>query len=117
MSVSDFAAEGRRLSRLIDEALDELTAQVRAYSLAERDYRKARALAWIACSGLAKEREDEVNATTADLRYLRDLAEGLRRAALESVRARMAQLSAAQTMSNREQAELKLARTGPEMAP
>jgi hypothetical protein len=51
---------------------------------AEHEYRKGRAQAWVVCpDGIAKEREDWVNAHTAQLRQDRDLALSLVKAADE----------------------------------
>lgn len=83
---------------------------------AENAYRKARAVAWMHTSGTAKEREDSVNAATADERQKRDFAEYMRVAAIESVRSRRTQISALQTLLNAHQAEAQFARTGPAAA-
>lgn len=114
MNLADTAAEMTRLSSLIDRGIGELRAQVQKLAESERDYRKARAEAWAITAGeglLAKEREDAVNAATADVRYLRDLADGTVRAAHEAIRARRAQLSALQTLVSSHRAEAEFART------
>lgn len=52
----------------------------------EKEYRGARARAWtLHTAGPAKQREDEVNDTTAPARYERDVANGIVRAALERI--------------------------------
>jgi hypothetical protein len=63
------------------------------------------------------ERAALVDADTADLRYARDVAEGIRRAALESVRARSQQISMYQTLVNAHKSEADFARTGPREGP
>lgn len=125
MNLSEAEAEMRRLSDLIDKGTSEMVAQVRKNAEAERDYRKGRAEAWALSSGelaatkddgekvLAKEREDWVDATTADLRYVRDLADGMVRAAHEASRNRRAQLSMLQTLVNAERSLADFDRTGP----
>lgn len=116
--VAEFAGECRRLSRLIDDAVEELARQTRQTAGAEREYRLGKALMWInSTESSASAKEPVVNGESADLRYARDLAAGLRRSAVESLRARMAQLNALQTMANLERAEAELLRTAPEMAP
>ena len=49
----------------------------------ERAYRKARAREWPQVAGTAEEKKDAVNDRTADLRYERDVAVGVVKAALE----------------------------------
>lgn len=101
-----------RLSRLLDEGLKVLREQVDAYAAAEQDYRLARAKAWVELSeGTAGFREAQVDGVTAEKRFVRDVAEGLRRAALESVRARSTQISALQTLVNAFKEEAKFERT------
>lgn len=115
--VSEVAAEMRRLSMLLDEGLKFLREQGREFAEAEAEYRKAKALAWLhAPTGTVPEREAWVGGHTADDRKRRDLADVMRQAALEAVRSRRGQISALQTLLNAEQEEMKVARTGPEMA-
>jgi hypothetical protein len=123
MSAADYVDEVRRLSTLIDNGVKEAAKQARAYAEKERDYRHAKADAWTRTVGiidpetgkglLAEHRRAIVDADTADLRYERDLAEGLRQVATEALRARRAQISAVQTLVNGERAEAEFARTGP----
>lgn len=124
MTLSDAFAEANRLSRLIDAAIEALKNTSVEFARAESDYRKAKAEAWVRCPNddagvkagerewTAARREAWVDADTADLRYKRDLADGMRQAALEAVRSRRAQLSALQTFLNAEKAEADFARTG-----
>lgn len=120
LDLSDAASEGDRLSALIDKGLEALRTFATQAAHAERSYRHAKAAAWVETpheSGgrklTAVEREAMVNSTTADERFARDLAVGMERAALESVRSRRAQLSHSQTMLNADRAEAELARVGP----
>lgn len=112
----DLHAEVERLSRLIDKGVDALRETAQELAQAEHDYRLARAMAWPKTDGTAKEREDNVNALTAPERKRRDLAEGLRAAALEALRSRRQQLSAVQTLANADREEAAFARTGPRSA-
>lgn len=111
--ITEAESEVRRLSRQLDAGLDVLRSTAEELAEAEREYRKGKALAWVnRTDGTAREREAQVDADTADLRYQRDLAEGVRRAALESVRARATQISLWQTLVNAHRSEAEFARTG-----
>jgi hypothetical protein len=115
--VTEVADEMRRLSRLLDQGLAALRDQSRELAEAEREYRRAKALAWVeAPAGTVPEREAWVNGHTAELRYARDLADGVRQAALEAVRSRRTQVSALQTLLNADREEMAFSRTGPEAA-
>lgn len=114
MNLADATEEVQRISRLIDQGLTALRDQAHAYAEAEDAYRAAKATAWItAPEGTVPEREAWVQGQTRTERAARDLAEGMRQAALEAVRSRRAQLSAIQSLLNAERAEAELARTGP----
>ena len=114
MILDEAEVEVRRLSRLLDAGLDVLRSTAEEVAEAEREYRRAKALAWIThAEGTAAFRESQVDAATADLRYARDVAEGMRRAALESVRARSTQISLWQTLVNAHRAEAEFAGKGP----
>ena len=115
MTGAELTAELVRLSRLLDDSLRAMRDRGRLLAELERDYRHARALAWIETDGTAKQREDDVNSMTADQRYARDIANHDRQAAQEAVRNYRAQLSALQTIANVERAEMELTRTGPEL--
>ena len=117
--------EMQRLSRLIDAGIEALREQSRTLAEAERTYRKAKAEAWVKVprdgtddktqrNWTAGRREAWVDAETADQPYERDVADGMRQAALEAVRARRTQISALQTLLNAEAEEAKLVRTGPQ---
>lgn len=108
-------AEAMRLSSGLDAAIAVLRRRSEEEAEAEREYRKARARGWVTHSdGTAKQREDDVNATTADLRYQRDLKAGLRQSSLEAVRSLRAQISLLQSVLNAYKAEAEFARTGPQ---
>lgn len=115
------AEEVERLSRLLANGIAELRKQSELLAEAESEYRKGKAIAWLSCPKYrsdgdkvqAAEREAWVDGETADLRKARDLAEGLRQAALEAVRSRRTQLSALQSLMAANRAEAEFARTGP----
>lgn len=104
-----------QLSAQLNEALSRLHTRVIEYANAERDYRKARARAWVETpktkDTVAAQREAAVDAATADERRDRDIADGLRQAELEAVRSRRAQISALQTLMNGYRAEAEFVRT------
>lgn len=117
------AQEMERLSVLLDQGLTNLREHAVAYAAAERDYRKAKAVAWVEAprgekrgEWTAAERECWVNAATADDRYKRDIVDGLRQAALEAVRSRRQEISAWQSILAADRAEAEFARVGPERA-
>lgn len=120
-TLTDATTEMLRLSRLIDAGIDYSKQHAVELATAENEYRKARAVAWVECpqddpgerQWTAARREGWVDAQTADERKARDLAEAMRDAAREAVRARQAQLSAWQTLVRAHQSETELARTGP----
>lgn len=121
MTVSAADREMMRLSNLIEQRLGEVRAVVGQYAQAENAYRKAKAQAWVRAPRetpegqrmTAAEREAWVDGDTADSRQARDLADGLRQAGFEAVRAARAQLSAWQTAVGLDRAEAEFARTGP----
>lgn len=124
MNLSEAFTEAQRLSRLIDAGIEALRHQSEVLADAERIYRKAKAEAWVKVprdgtddksqrNWTAGRREAWVDAETADLRYARDVADGMRSAALEAVRARRTQVSVLQSLLNAEKAEAEFVRTGP----
>jgi len=115
MSLPEMAQEVARLSRLLDQGLAALRDQAREMADAESEYRQAKAMAWMqAPDGTVPEREAWVNGQTSDQRHRRDLAEGLRQAALEAVRSRRTQVSALQSLLAADRAEAEFVRTGPQ---
>lgn len=114
MSLDTIEDEIAKYSRLIDQGIAALRDQAMEMAQAEREYRKAKALAYVQLTeGTAAAREAAVQGMTADLRYQRDLADGLRQAALEAVRSRRTQISALQSLLNAHKSEAEFARTGP----
>jgi hypothetical protein len=120
-TLGEATTEMLRLSRLIDDGIDYSKRAAVELAKAENGYRKAKAQSWVTCpkddpgerEWTAARREAWVNGQTADERQARDLAEAMRDAAREAVRARQAQLSAWQTLVRAHQSETELARTGP----
>lgn len=115
MPAQDYADEMRRLSANLDAALGLLETQARKLADAEAEYRKLKAKCWLqAPEGTVPERQAWVDAECADARHARDVAEGLRQAALESIRARRVQVSALQSLMAGDRAEAELTRTEPQ---
>ncbi|MBW3663535.1 MAG: hypothetical protein KY469_10585 [Actinobacteria bacterium] len=111
-TLTELMAEGSRLSGLLDAGLDVLRASARECAEA---YRKAKSQAWLrAPEGTVPERQAWVDAQVADERDARDLAEGMRQAALESVRSRRQQVSLLQTVANAHRAEAEFVAKAPE---
>lgn len=114
MNPAEMAAEGRRLTGLLDLALEAVRDRVKALAEAEREYRHAKARCWLqAPDGTAAAKEAWVNGETADLRYQRDLAAGMERNARDAIRSYQVQISLLQSVANAHRAEAEFARTGP----
>jgi hypothetical protein len=92
---------------------DELEKQAVYYADAEKKYRMAKATAYLASSGTVNEREARAENAINDLRYTRDLAEGLKMSALEAVRGNRTVVSAVQTLAGLYKEEAAFGRTGP----
>ena len=112
LHMGEMVAEVRRISDLIDRGISALREASSEYAEAEHAYRQARAKAFLAAKGTVPERESFVELRCGDLRHARDVADGLRTAALESVRSRRGQLSALQSLLAASRAEVEFARTG-----
>lgn len=97
-----------RLSKLLDEAHDELVTRTKEWSELEDAYRLARATSYIASSGTVGERTAYQDKATSRERRAAHLAEGLKVAALEAVRSRRAQLSAIQTLCAAVRSEIEM---------
>lgn len=118
MTPDEFAREGRRLSDLLDAALRFNKEQIPKAAAAERDYRKAKSELWVRAKTvdmLAKEKETWVDAQSADLRYERDVAEGMLRVGYQAVKSRQQQISLLQSQMNVFKAEANFAQFGIEV--
>jgi hypothetical protein len=116
MTLAEMAAEVRRLSYLIEAANQEQRDQGKAFAQSEQTYRQAKPEAWAKSADmgmLAKEREDWVNGETSDARYERDLADVLRKSAIDAERSYRGILSGWQTLVNAHREEAAFDRTGP----
>jgi hypothetical protein len=121
------------ISGRLDEANTSLERSAEKKAATEWAYRKAKAQAILEVGGNngdvreARVTQFEVQitvdrsgvletetVTVGELRYRRDLAEGVAQAKLEIVRSKRGELSALQTVANAKKEEAMLARTGPE---
>lgn len=121
MNLSEMAERGRGLSKSLNGALDEHRVQAVNAADAEHVYRRTRAERWAQAKGLemrsAKERQDWVDAQSADQRRDRDMAQALAQSALEVIRSRRAQMSLLQSEMAAHKSEAEFSRTAPEYAP
>ncbi|MCX7622075.1 MAG: hypothetical protein N2037_14685 [Acidimicrobiales bacterium] len=96
-----FSDDIRDAETRLDEALSELKRLTIEAAEAGRRYRHARARAWVSSdASTVKQREMDTEMSTVEERYEWELAEGLRVAQLETVRAYKQILSAKQTVAN-----------------
>lgn len=112
-SVQDLARALTSAKRDLEEAQTELIEAIHIAAEAERDYRRARSVAWTKSNAKTdKGRDAEVDLSVAEERYKAKLSEDLRVAALEYVRSCRAIMSAVQTLSNAWREEVAFARSG-----
>jgi len=112
-TLNELVSEARRLSDLLDRGVSALRQSAIEYAEAEHEYRKQHALAYLQTDGTVAEREAKTYGMVGELRRDRDIADGVRSAALEAVRARRTQLSALQSLLAAHRSEADIARTGP----
>ncbi len=115
MNLAEAEAEFRRLSKQIDGGIKSMRQYAREEADAAADYRKGKSEAWVRCPTGTKDwpaarREAWVDAETAELRRVRDIAAGMSRAAMHAVRARQTQVSSLQSLLSAHRAEAELAR-------
>lgn len=113
MTPTELGRHVRNAIGLLEDALEEYRRSGVSEAETERAYRMGRAEAWLDVSGNVKQKEDQVNARTADLRFERDMAQAVRRSAYEALRVYESELSAFQTLANAHRAEAEFAKTGP----
>lgn len=123
---SDAAGEMRRLSALADRGVTALREAADEWAHAEHAYRSLKAKKWIESATLTTEagkpesvgaRQAWVDGECATARLGRDIADGMRQAALEALRTRRQQLSALQSLLAADRAEAQIAAFQPEMVP
>jgi hypothetical protein len=120
-SISELVEELREKLDNVDESIGELYGANAKYAEAEHEYRMARARAWIQTVEEYKSKprserptvdhiEAIVDLSVEKERFRAKLAEGIKEAAMESVRSRRTQLSAVQTVANAYRAEIEFSR-------
>lgn len=120
MTPAEVADEMLHRSAQLDDALSYARRAADEHAAAESEYRALHAQSFVtaksegATDGHAKALAD-VHAKEAKRRQV--LAADMAQVAVEAVRSRRAQLSAAQTAGNAMRAELEMARHGPVMGP
>lgn len=112
MNRDEIIKDGQRLIDRLEAASEEHRLQIAKAAQAERDYRKARAMEWATARGTDKTKEATVNARTAELRELRDIAKGLEWATIEEQRNYRQQLSFLQSVMANERIEGEMLRYG-----
>lgn len=115
-TTAELNTEMIRISRLLDDKLEDLVKLSHRAAETERDYRKAKAQAFATFRRQKLVSPDlvaQVDGEIADLRYDRDLADSLKSACRDAVLSLKAQLSALQTIASGVKAEAELARYGP----
>lgn len=106
----DAAVELTRLMGLTDEAIEELYRASKTWAEEENHYRENKAKAYLQATGTVPERQAQADLACTESRYTAHLADAMRQAALENVRARRAQLQALQTLVAGLRTEMQLAR-------
>lgn len=99
--------------REIDAALEQYEEAIYADAEADRAAKLAKATAYLAASGPVAERQAQMDEATADVQYKARLAEGLKRAAAQTVESKRQWLSALQSLASLTRAEAALARWEP----
>lgn len=118
MTPQELVAELIRLPRSLDDALAYLRKMAQEWATAEDAYRLARAKAILNADGdTVSQREAQADIATSEERVRAHYADAMHKAAREAVRSRQAQLSAFQTVARVMEAEIELAKYGPDVSP
>jgi hypothetical protein len=112
MNAADLNVQLLEAVRILRASQDDLEERSVAYAKAERTYRMAKATAYLATNGTVGEREARAEGAINEVRFQRDMAEGLRTSALEAVRSNRGIISAVQTLASLYKAEAEFDRTG-----
>jgi hypothetical protein len=111
LTLAQMVDEAQRLSALLEAGLKALREAADEYARAENAYREKRAGLYLRSNGTVGEREAYVDSYTGGERLRRDVADGMRSAALEAVRSRRQQLSALQSLLAAHRSEAEYVRT------
>lgn len=112
MNAAELNAQLLDAVQILRDSMSELEARSRKYAEAERDYRRGKATAYLASSGTVSEREARAENAINELRFERDMADGLKTSALEAVRSNRGVVSAVQSLAALYRAEAEFDRTG-----
>lgn len=112
LTVSVVALEMVRLTKLLDEAIQELYQHSADWAKLDNDYRHLKASSYLASDEELRvaDREMLADQTCKESRYLAHLSQAMKDAATENVRARRTQLQALQSLMVALKAEMDLAR-------
>lgn len=114
MNSADLNVQLLDAAQKLRESLADLEQRSRDYAMAEKAYRMAKSTAYLATTGTVAEREARAEDAINEVRYRRDLADGLKVSGLEAVRSNRGVLSAVQTLANLYREEASFDRTGPQ---
>lgn len=112
MNAADLNRQLLDAVKVLRESMDDLERRAVDYARGEKEYRKAKAIAYLASHGTVAEREARAEDAINELRYRRDLAEGLRKSGIEAVQSNRAVVSAIQTIARLYTEEAAFDRTG-----
>lgn len=111
LTPADHTAELRRLSGLLDKALAYLSTKAAEWASAENELRRAQATQYAIAKHHEKTeaaRRQYVTDHTLDEAQAADMAEAMKNAATLAVKARIAQLSAGQSVGNVLKEEMRM---------
>lgn len=112
MNTADLNVQLLDAAEKLRASLADLEQRSIDYAKAERQYRMAKATAYLSTTGTVGEREAHAETAINELRFMRDMADGLKVSALEAVRSNRTVLSAVQTLANLYREEASFDRTG-----
>ena len=117
MNAADLNSQLLEAVDILRDSLADLEVRVQVAAKSEREYRQAKATAYLATTGTVAEREANAERAVNELRFHRDMADGLKTSALEATRANRTIVSAVQTLAGMYREEMAFDRTGPREGP
>ena len=120
ITTSELFVEFKMRSQQVDDALAYLRKAVTEWADAEEVYRREKAKSYLAHKARTRQVADAKSLAEIDcskLMHACHIADGMKQAALENVRARRAQLSALQSIAAMNREEAGFAKTGPQFSP
>ena len=113
MNAHDLNTQLRDAVERLRKSQDDLEMRVVKAAQTEKAYRMAKATAYLASHGTVAEREAHAEAAINELRFERDMAEGLKMSGKEAVMGNRTVVSAVQTLAGLYKEEAAFGRTGP----